>query len=58
MLYFLTALLIGSISAQGDVVNLLDIGYGFMAYPNMIATVWLAPKVKKALDEYRAKYKA
>jgi AGCS family alanine or glycine:cation symporter len=30
----------------------MDIGFGLMAYPNMIATLWLAPKVKTAMVDY------
>ena len=36
-----------------DVVNILDIGFALMAVPNMIATLYLAPKVMRALNDYR-----
>lgn len=49
-------LLFGSISAMDDVVNILDIGFALMAVPNMIATLYLAPKVMRALNDYRKKY--
>ena len=56
IIVFCLTLIIGSIATQDDVVNLLDSGYALMAVPNMIATVILAPKVKKAFVEYRKKY--
>lgn len=46
----------GAVSEMNDVVNLLDIGYAFMAIPNMIATIWLAPKVVPALRDYFKRY--
>lgn len=52
ILVFCGTLIFGSLTRLENVVNILDIGYGLMAYPNMIATIWLAPKVKKALKEY------
>ena len=37
-------------------VNAMDIGFALMAIPNMIATIWLAPKVKRELDKYFRRY--
>ncbi|NQZ02840.1 MAG: alanine:cation symporter family protein [Bdellovibrionales bacterium] len=54
---FCSTLLIGAVSELGDVVNILDTGYGLMAFPNMMATLILAPKVKQAMKEYFSKYK-
>ncbi|MCB0408175.1 MAG: alanine:cation symporter family protein [Bdellovibrionales bacterium] len=54
---FCATLIFGAISALDDVVNILDIGFGLMAYPNMITTLWLAPKVKSALKDYFKRYK-
>ena len=56
ILVFCLALVIGSIATQDDVINLIDSGFALMAVPNMIATIWLAPKVKAALREYFRKY--
>lgn len=56
--FFCGALILGSVSAVDDVVNILDIGYAFMAIPNMLATLLLAKKVKSALKVYNAKYRA
>ena len=53
---FCSCLVMGAVSEMNDVVNLLDIGYAFMAIPNMIATIWLAPKVVPALRDYFKRY--
>ena len=57
ILFFCTTLIFGAVVEIESVVNLLDIGYGLMAWPNMIATIWLAPKVKAALIDYFKRYK-
>lgn len=56
-LFFCSSMVFASVAELSDVVNILDIGYGLMAYPNMIAVFILAPKVKAALKEYMSKYK-
>jgi alanine or glycine:cation symporter, AGCS family len=50
------SLIWGSMNEPDDVVNLLDLAYGLMAFPNMITSLILAPKVKVALDLYYDKY--
>ena len=54
--WFCLTLVYGAISAPTDVINILDIGYGFMAIPNMFATIYLAKKVKKRLQDYMLAY--
>ena len=54
---FCTTLLWGAHSALSDVVNILDSGYALMAWPNMVATLILAPRVLKELNRYLEKYK-
>ncbi|MCB0411016.1 MAG: alanine:cation symporter family protein [Bdellovibrionales bacterium] len=54
--YFCGTLILASVAEITDVVNILDIGYGLMAYPNMLAVLMLAPKVKKTIKEYIEKY--
>jgi AGCS family alanine or glycine:cation symporter len=43
MLYF------GATSSIGDVINILDLGFGLMAYPNMFAVLFAAPIVVREL---------
>lgn len=54
--FYMSTMLLGALTEMEDVVNLLDIGYALMAFPNMIATIWLAPRVKSALDNYIKKH--
>ena len=56
IIVFCLALVVGAVSAMDDIINLLDIGYAFMAIPNMIATLILAPRVVKAFNEYKEKF--
>ncbi len=49
---FCSTLVFASISAPIDVVNIIDCGIGLMVIPNMIATLFLAHKVKKASIDY------
>lgn len=53
--YCLT-LVVGAVAQQADVVNLLDIGFALMAFPNLLATVYLAPRVKTELQSYLKRY--
>lgn len=49
---YLTALFIGALWSASAVINLIDTAYALMALPNMIATLWLAPRVMEATREY------
>ena len=53
--FFLIAIVLGSVSSLGVIVNLIDSMYALMAFPTMIAALILAPKVKKAAKEYMKK---
>ncbi|CAE7446483.1 alsT, partial [Symbiodinium sp. CCMP2456] len=55
---FVFAVFIGSIFQLGSVLDFSDFMILSMAFPNILGTVLLAPKVKKALGEYWKKYKA
>lgn len=46
---FCSMLFVGSMTAITDIVNLLDLGFGLMAYPNMLAVLFAAPLVVKEL---------
>jgi len=49
VVFFCAMLFVGAVSAVTDVVNLIDLGFGLMAYPNMIAVLFAAPLVIKEL---------
>lgn len=55
--FFLAALLCGAVWSADMVVNLLDTGFALMVWPNMVATMALAPRVFKSTREYFAKYR-
>ena len=50
--FYLAMLLVGALWSVSAVVNLIDTAYALMALPNMIATLWLAPRVMVAAREY------
>lgn len=56
--FFVGTLYVGAIYSADIVVNLLDSAFAFMAFPNMLATLLLAPRVMKAAEEYFAKMRA
>ncbi|MCB1033900.1 MAG: alanine:cation symporter family protein [Acidobacteria bacterium] len=43
--FYLGMLFVGAIWSASSVVNLIDTAYALMALPNMIAVLWLSPKV-------------
>lgn len=55
---YLITLLAGAVWAADVVVNLLDTAFALMAFPNMIATLILAPRVVAAMHDYFARMKA
>lgn len=57
IIYYSSSLILGTYISMQEVVNILDIAFAFMAVPNMIATILLAPKIKLALNNYFIKIK-
>jgi alanine or glycine:cation symporter, AGCS family len=55
ILVFCSSLLVGAVIPMDNVVNFMDIAFALMTIPNIIATVYLAKKVKTELDKYNAK---
>jgi AGCS family alanine or glycine:cation symporter len=54
--YFLiVTLTLGAVWSAGTVVNILDTAFALMAFPNMIATLALAPRVMAAVRDYFAR---
>lgn len=51
IIFFCTFLFFGAVVQVEDAVNILDIGFGLMAYPNMLAVIFAAPIVVKELKE-------
>ena len=50
--FYLGMLFAGAVWSAASVVNLIDTAYALMAWPNMIAVLWLSPKVMTATRDY------
>jgi AGCS family alanine or glycine:cation symporter len=50
---FCVTLYFGAIFTISDVINIIDIGFAMMCVPNLLAVLFLSPKVRSALMEYR-----
>jgi hexosaminidase len=55
--FYLVTIVVGSVASLDLVVSLVDGMYAVMAFPNMIAALYLAPKVKAASKDYFARMK-
>jgi len=51
--FYLISILLGALTTLNMMINLIDGFYALMAIPTMTATLILAPKVVKALREYK-----
>ena len=54
---FIVFIFIGAIAQLNIVLNISDAVYGLLALPNIFACYMLLPKVKAALNDYKAKLK-
>lgn len=55
---FVVFIFLGAIASLTIVLNISDAVYGLLALPNLMACYILMPKVKQALNEYKAKLKS
>ncbi|TDQ19162.1 AGCS family alanine or glycine:cation symporter [Algoriphagus boseongensis] len=55
--FYLITIVVGAVASLEVVVSLVDGMYAVMAFPNMIAAIYLAPKVKAATKDYFARMK-
>jgi AGCS family alanine or glycine:cation symporter len=56
--FYLATIVVGAVASLEVVVSLVDGMYAVMAFPNMIAALYLAPKVRAASKDYFARMKA
>lgn len=56
--FYLATIVVGAVASLEVVVSLVDGMYAVMAFPNMIAALYLAPKVRAASKSYFARMKA
>ena len=50
--YFVVMIIFAAVASLDLVKNLIDLSYALMVIPNMIAVLWLAPRVNKAARIY------
>jgi AGCS family alanine or glycine:cation symporter len=50
--FYLATIVVGAVASLEVVVSLVDGMYAVMAFPNMIAALYLAPKVRAAAKDY------
>lgn len=56
--FYLATIVVGAVVSLEVVVSLVDGMYAVMAFPNMIAALYLSPKVRAASKDYFARMKA
>jgi AGCS family alanine or glycine:cation symporter len=52
--FYLLTIVVSSMVKMGDVINFLDIAFGLMAIPTILASILLAPHVNQAAKKYFA----
>lgn len=56
--FYLATIVVGAVASLEVVVSLVDGMYAVMAFPNMIAALYLSPKVRAASKDYFARMKS
>lgn len=56
--FYLATIVVGAVASLEVVVSFVDGMYAVMAFPNMIAALYLSPKVRAASKDYFARMKA
>ena len=55
--YFVATIIFAAVATVDLVINLIDLAYALMCIPNMIAVLYLAPRVNRAMNSYFQKRK-
>ena len=55
--YFVATIIFAAVASVDLVINLIDLAYALMVIPNMIAVLYLSPKVNVAAKRYFQKLK-
>jgi AGCS family alanine or glycine:cation symporter len=55
--WYVTIIIIGSLTTVSAVISFVDLAYGLMAFPTMISAIYLAPQVMKEAKRYFSNYK-
>ncbi len=51
-IFCLISVVVAAVASLDVVISFIDSAYALMAFPNMIAAVWLAPRVMRATKDY------
>jgi AGCS family alanine or glycine:cation symporter len=54
--WYVVTVVAGSVLSLSDVVNLIDIGYGLMAVPNVLALLYFRKEIQQVSDQYIETY--
>lgn len=54
--WYVITIAVGSVLSISDVVNLIDIGYGLMAVPNVLALLYFRKEIQNVSDRYIETY--
>ena len=55
MIFYLVTILVGALTSLRVVISVIDASYALMAFPTMISTIILAPRVMKEAKKYFSK---
>jgi alanine or glycine:cation symporter, AGCS family len=55
LFFYCSSILIGALIPMINVINLMDLAFALMTLPNVIATVYLAKRVRSELERYNQK---
>lgn len=56
--FFVAAIIVGALANLRVVIGLIDISYALMAFPTVVSTLLLSPKVRSAVKDYFMRYKS
>ncbi len=56
--FYICSIIAGSVASLSAIIGFIDGMYAIMAFPTMLATILLAPKVKAAADDYFRRMRA
>lgn len=56
IVWYCFTIVVGSVLALEDVINIIDLGYGIMAVPNIILLVYFSKDITREINRYIDKY--
>lgn len=56
IVWYCLTIVVGSVLALEDVINIIDLGYGIMAVPNIVLLVYFSKDITREINRYIDKY--